>query len=129
MILGKASTKVPPNATSHTSCQLHSGPIAATISRRSTLVLPATKCSTPAPMSQPSSTTNTISVTHKSANHVSTMRGLASSSVRAVQNLSADQVQEQQAEHEVQSRHPDQREQHVSRADNVAEALTRCLLY
>ena len=74
MTFGKASRNVPPNASSHTSCQLQSGPMAATISRRSALVLPATQCSMPAPMSQPSSTTNTISVKQRSPNHTSTMR-------------------------------------------------------
>ena len=45
MTFGKASRNVPPNARSHTSCQLQSGPRAAMISRRSAGVLPATKCS------------------------------------------------------------------------------------
>src|SRR6188768_4060719 len=136
MTLGKASRNVPPNASSHTSCQLQNGPRAATISRRSALDLPATQCSRPAPMCQPSSTTNTTSVTQRSPNHASTtgcphsdrfrtrvLRRLAPDRVGTVQDLAPDEIQKQQAEHEVQPRHPDQREQYISRADDVAVAV------
>ena len=40
-----------------------------------------------------------------------------------VQDLAADEIQIQEAEDEVESRHPDQREQHVSGADDVAVAV------
>src|SRR6187455_1152997 len=126
MTFGKASRNVPPKATSQTSCQLHSGPMAATISRRSVLVRPATQCSTPAPMSQPSSTTNTISVTHSSANHTSTMRA-SRHGVRTVLDFAPDEIQEQQAEHEIESRHADQREQHVAGTDDIAVAGLRAI--
>src|SRR6185369_12913664 len=119
MTFGKASNNVPPNASSHTSCQLQSGPSAATISRRSTLVRPATQCSRPAPMFQPSRTTNAVSVTQRSANQISTMaaanrdglaikvvRRFAAGGVRTVQDLAPDEIQKQQAEHEVESRQP-----------------------
>ena len=45
--------------------------------------------------------------------------------LRTVQDLAADEIQIQQAEDEVEPRHPDQREQHVSRADDVAVAVLR----
>src|SRR4029453_2321794 len=114
IIFGRASKNVAPNTSRHTSCKRQRGPIAATISRRSASVLPAIQCRRPAPMFQPSSTANTMSVKQRSPNHTSTMRSsrgdgftiresrrLAPTSVRTVQDLAPDEEQIQEAEDEV----------------------------
>ena len=50
---------------------------------------------------------------------------LACARLRAVQDFAAHQVQKQEAEDEVEPCHPDQREQHVAGADDVAVAVLR----
>src|SRR4249919_325476 len=125
MTRGKASRKVPPNATSQTSCQLQDGPMAAMIWRRSAPVLPAIRCSAPAPMFQPSSTTNTVSRKQSRPNHNSTMRRLRGDESGTVQDLASDEIEVEESEDEVEPRHPDQREQHVAGADHVAITVQR----
>src|SRR5262245_20706062 len=134
MIFGKASTKVPPAATSQTSCQLQSGPIAAMTSRRSASVLATIRCSTPAPISHPSSTTKTITMKHRSANQSSTMRHLVRErlalavrghrhcAVGAMRDFPADEIQIRKAEDEVHAWYADEREQHGARIDLFAES-------
>src|SRR5688572_1984444 len=130
MPFGKATMNVPPAATSHTSCQLHSGPIAATTSRRSAPVLATIRCNAPAPKSQPSRTANRISVKLKIPNHSSIMGSLRVSVGRVTRfrvgtalHLVPDQIQVQKPEHEVDPGQADQREQHVAAAHHRARAV------
>src|SRR5215469_3940288 len=76
MIAGKESRNVPPNPTSQTSCQDHSGPMAVITRRRSSSVLPTMYCSMPAPMSKPSSTIKFTSMTETIAYQVPITRHL-----------------------------------------------------
>src|SRR6185369_8312901 len=108
MTPGNASRNVPPNAMSHTSCQLQRGPRAAMISRRSDAVRPAIKCSAPAPMFQPSSTAKSVSVTQRKTNHTSTMRCPHGHGFRTVQDLAPDEIEIEEAEDEVEPHHSDQ---------------------
>src|SRR5262249_55892525 len=98
MIRGKASRNVPPAATSHTSCQLHNGPIAAITSRRSAGVLATIRCNAPAPMSQPSRTTKITSRKVNSPNHSST-----TCHPRAVHDFVTHQEEIEQPEHEIET--------------------------
>src|SRR5262245_48160199 len=123
MIAGNAMRNVPPAASSQTSFQPHNGPMAATTSRRSAWLFATIRCSAPAPMSQPSRTTKTTIVKHRSANQVSTIGQRRD--VGPVQKLTPDQIQIQQSEHEVEASRANEREQHRPRAHDLAESLFR----
>src|SRR5215510_16394322 len=90
-------------------------------------------------MFQPSRTTNTISMKHRRTNQVSTIAsGTTGPSCRRVRRqrvspkprrrrrtvryFSTDQIQEQKTEHEIHARRADQREDHRSRAHDLAES-------
>src|SRR4051812_16226486 len=141
MARGKATMNVPPAPTSQTSCQLQSGPIAAMTSRRSAGVLATTKCSAPAPKSQPSRTENTMSMKERRTNQSSTNGHLcfavlvfvpcvaipavaigrvAVIPVRAVKHLARNQGEIQKAEHEIHSGEPNERKENASGADDGA---------
>ena len=133
MTRGKASRNVPPAATSQTSCQLHSGPIAATTSRRSAPVLrhdqvQRARADVPA-VEHDEHGQHEAEEAEPQLNHGPPPRATGSPygrggrlTRRAVQDFAADQKQVQQAEHEVESGQPDQREQHVAGADHVADS-------
>src|SRR5438105_744015 len=74
-------------------------------------------------MFQPSSTANSVSVTQSSTNHTSTMRISHDDGLRTVQDLASDEVEVEEAEDEVESGQPDEREDDVSGADHVAVAV------
>src|SRR5262249_33873595 len=114
--------KVPPAPTSQTSCQLHSGPMAATTSRRSGGVLATTRWTAQAPKSQPSSTANIVSMKQRMPNQSSIMVPLVDGRLavaragvvaraRTVRHLESDEIQVQDAEHEVEAGEPDDREE------------------
>src|SRR5665213_781187 len=128
-MFGNANIKVPPKPTSQTSCQLHNGPMAAMTRRRSASVLPTMCCNSPAPTSNPSSTTNMTSMKDKIAYQISIMGRLhfsiGGNTLRTVRNFPRDQKQKQHAEHKIKSGETNQREQNISAAHDIADALPR----
>src|SRR4030095_14861818 len=103
--------------------------------RRSASVRATNRCSKPAPKSNPSSTTYTVSIRAAIPNHNSTtthlprpvrqhLRTVTIQRDRAMRDLAANQEQEQDAEHEIQSREAHQRKQNGSRVHHGARAVS-----
>src|SRR5262249_40939610 len=93
------------------------GPIAARILPRSSPSLPATKWSAPAPRSNPSRTTYAVSMSATIANQISIMR--------APRDLAPDERQEEGAEHAVEPREADEREERGPRRHLGARGVRR----
>src|ERR1039458_6013213 len=95
---GKAINRTPPTTISHTSCQDHSGPTAATTCRFSALVLATMQCNAPTPKFRPSSSKYAVSVNARITYQISIM-----CSLRAVKNLPAYKIEKHHAQEEIQT--------------------------
>src|ERR1700728_2589225 len=94
---------MPPVATIHTSCHDQSGPIAATTCLRSVPFFATSIWIAPAPKFRPSRTIYVTSVNARMVYQISTMLFL-----RPMGNLTPDEEQKKQSEHEIQPAEPDQ---------------------
>src|SRR5262249_34869087 len=111
----------PPAPTSHTSYQLHIGPMACITSRRSSGLDVTNGRRVLAPSVRPSSTTYVVTIAQKMANQSSTMRHLGC--LRSATDLAADQEDVEHAEDGVEPAEADQREHGAARADGGTRAV------
>src|SRR5262245_35122252 len=97
--------------------------------RRSASVRATMGDRTPTPRSKPSSATYIASISAAIANHSSTMCGLCTSVAAgrerpgAVSDLTRDQEEEENAEHQIEPAEPDEGEEHGSRVNGGTAAL------